>query len=270
MALLWWNVAFDEPLPVFIETTTGATKQDILSSHPGAYAIEGPWLIESDATKWLSQHAKPAFGGHGTWPPAPPGSPPPSGGGGSGSAPWWVIVLNGTGHVEQSTGTPPTPPGAGSEVLGPYKTQAQARLADLNHVAGGDPSSPGGTWWVIVKGTTSTDLTARVVQASARPATPAGAMSQVLGPYASKADAELADLNAIGKSTAKGGIAPGLGGLSGVNAIGNFFNKIGDRATWVRIAKVAIGAIMIIAGLVRLGVPAAEKIAAKLPPVVPV
>ena len=64
--------------------------------------------------------------------------------------------------------------------------------------------------------------------------------------------------------------ACGRGPLSGVNAIGSFFTKIGDRATWVRVLKVVTGALMIIAGLVRLGAPGAEKIAGQLPKVIPV
>ena len=58
--------------------------------------------------------------------------------------------------------------------------------------------------------------------------------------------------------------------LTGIDAVGSFFSKLGDRALWVRIVKVAVGAIMIIAGLAKMGAPAAEKIAAKLPKVIPV
>jgi hypothetical protein len=66
------------------------------------------------------------------------------------------------------------------------------------------------------------------------------------------------------------GQVPGAKALGGLDAIGNFFSTLGDRATWVRIIKVVVGSIMIIAGLVRLGAPGAEQIAGKLPPVIPV
>jgi hypothetical protein len=40
--------------------------------------------------------------------------------------------------------------------------------------------------------------------------------------------------------------------LSGLDAIGAFFNKLGEANTWLRIIKVVIGGVLVISGLVHL------------------
>jgi hypothetical protein len=100
----------------------------------------------------------------------------------------------------------------------------------------------------------------------------------VFGPYKTKAAAlaaaatgpppssKLVDSRGLtDNSSAKPGQS-----LNVVPGVSDFFSRLGDRATWVRILKVTVGAIMIIAGLVRLGAPGAEQLAAKLPKVIPV
>lgn len=76
------------------------------------------------------------------------------------------------------------------------------------------------------------------------------------GPFATKADAERYK-NAIGT----GSIIPPpgtpiIGGgvhlpnpLSGVNAIGDFFNKLGQANTWIRVAEVVLGIALIGIGI---------------------
>lgn len=54
---------------------------------------------------------------------------------------------------------------------------------------------------------------------------------------------------------AKAGVttAPNLPNpLTGVAAIGDFFSKLGQRNTWLRIGKVVVGLVLIIVGLVQL------------------
>jgi hypothetical protein len=56
------------------------------------------------------------------------------------------------------------------------------------------------------------------------------------------------------------GSVPGLKGLA---AIGHFFSNLSQRGFWVRIAKVGIGAVMIIIGLGKVtGAPAKIEVAA--------
>jgi hypothetical protein len=230
--LSWFVAAFDKPFN-YIGIEEAATAEDFMSSHPGAYAIQGPFVTEADGELWLKQNKN--------WPP-PPAPKSPSGGGGKKPA--------GGGNPS------PAPPGGGGS-------------------GGGDP---GGKFWVTWKDE-SDDTAARnsaiIWGPQADP--PAQRAGWFLaGAFATRADAR-AYKNAIGKGTLKPPPGtPVFGGqkipdpLSGIDAVGSFFNKLGDRATWIRVAKVVIGAIMIIAGLVRMGVPGAEKIASKLPPVVPV
>jgi hypothetical protein len=75
----------------------------------------------------------------------------------------------------------------------------------------------------------------------------------------------------VGKLTGAtpGGIVAGakavsqLNPLTGLDAIGNFFNKLGDASTWIRVAEVAVGLLLIAVGIAELtkAVPLATKIA---------
>jgi hypothetical protein len=43
-----------------------------------------------------------------------------------------------------------------------------------------------------------------------------------------------------------------LNPLTGINAIGNFFNNLGNSNTWIRVAKVAVGGALLIIGLAHM------------------
>ena len=64
------------------------------------------------------------------------------------------------------------------------------------------------------------------------------------------------------------GISPGggftaSGPLSGLAAIGNFFNSLSQASTWIRVGEVLLGLILVAVGLARLthAVPVATKVA---------
>lgn len=215
---------------------------------------------------------------------------------------WWIGIRSasagGTGFLFQAPGEAQAvqeASGSGATVFGgtgyPTRALAAAAAAFQGIKLDGSPAPPAapappapapgpgkGKYWVTWKD--ESDGTAArnsaIIwgpQASPPPQQPGWFEA---GAFATKADAQ-AYKAAIGKGTlAPPPGTPIFGGqhvpnpLSGIDAVGGFFSKLGDRATWVRILKVTVGAIMIIAGLVRLGSPAAEKIAAKLPPIVPV
>ena len=40
--------------------------------------------------------------------------------------------------------------------------------------------------------------------------------------------------------------------LSGVDAIGAFFNSLGEAATWIRVAKVLVGGVLLLIGLAHM------------------
>lgn len=42
------------------------------------------------------------------------------------------------------------------------------------------------------------------------------------------------------------------GPLSGIEAIGAFFNTLGQGSTWIRVAKVVIGGVLLISGIVHM------------------
>ena len=46
--------------------------------------------------------------------------------------------------------------------------------------------------------------------------------------------------------------AASLGNATGINAIGDFARALGQSGTWVRVAKVAIGGVLIVVGLAKL------------------
>jgi hypothetical protein len=72
------------------------------------------------------------------------------------------------------------------------------------------------------------------------------------GPYATKAEAQSAANTATSKATSTE-FNPSLPNpLSGVNAIGAFFNKLGEANTWIRAGKVIIGGLLLVVGLVHI------------------
>lgn len=110
-----------------------------------------------------------------------------------------------------------------------------------------------------------------------------------MGPFATQADAEKAAPGHIGiLDLVKGGVATVLNSaignpqtgqtaqneasgnipnpLSGIAAIGAFFNKLGQAALWLRIAEVALGLALVAVGVAKI-VPAftpAQQIAKRL------
>jgi hypothetical protein len=149
----------------------------------------------------------------------------------------------------------------GTTETGPYATQAAAQAALGGKAPAPSPGGGSGQWWVVIKSGSSTMT---VLQSASKPA----GYATVFGPFPTRAAAQ--KIAGIAPEPPHLGITGNPSVPGGLTAIGDFFTKIGDRATWVRVAKVVIGAIMIIAGLAKLGTPAAEKIAAKLPKVIPV
>jgi hypothetical protein len=85
------------------------------------------------------------------------------------------------------------------------------------------------------------------------------------GPYATQAAAQSAANAATATATSTEVSLPNP--LTGVDAIGAFFNKLGDANTWIRVGKVVIGGLLLVVGLVHItGVQgAAANIARKVP-----
>jgi len=199
-------------------------------ANPGVYVAVGPFATEQAAEQWVNAHAS-------TWPPPPPKQPrQPAGGSG------------GKNGGKSGSGAP--------------------------------APAPAGKWYieyVVAGGGSGGEAVPKVVQAATPPQS-GGNIEWVFGPYNSKAAALAAAatgppppskmVNSRGL-TDNSSAAPGQS-LNVVPGLSDFFTKLGDRATWVRILKVVVGSIMIIAGLVRLGAPGAEQVASKLPKVIPV
>ena len=126
------------------------------------------------------------------------------------------------------------------------------------------PGAPGayGTWWVVEYLTTGTlsrlapqpeGTQFRVVQAP----TQAAAISKVgggitaTGPFPTQAAAQAsgnATKTAVDQATQAGHIPNPLSGLA---AIGDFFSRLTRAATWMRIAEVALGLVLIAVGIAR-------------------
>ena len=105
---------------------------------------------------------------------------------------------------------------------------------------------------------------------------------EVQGPYTSKSAAE----NAVGSSTGTTGVGPGIANPdskanqppalpTGLDAIGDFFADLSQEATWIRVAKILVGATIIIIGIVVMvkdtsTVKAIGKVASAVPGSAPV
>jgi hypothetical protein len=83
---------------------------------------------------------------------------------------------------------------------------------------------------------------------------------QRAGPFTSQAAAQAyLKVGAQNSGTQIPGVAITPGGgittsnpLSGVDAIGAFFNKLGDPHLWIRVAKVVTGGLLLVIGLVHI------------------
>lgn len=80
--------------------------------------------------------------------------------------------------------------------------------------------------------------------------------ANVSGPYPSYAAAEAAigGIQAAEPAPGNGSQAASLPGLAapGLAAIGAFFSSLGAAATWIRVAKVAIGGTLVIVGVAKM------------------
>jgi hypothetical protein len=122
------------------------------------------------------------------------------------------------------------------------------------------------TWWVIgVKEATisgdasSAPYVATVLQSSGRPS--GSARIVIGGPYStqgaaqSEADSYNKDHAAAQNAAANEKLSnnpQSVNPLTGLAAIGQFFNNLGQRNTWLRVFKVIAGISLIIAGVIHL------------------
>jgi uncharacterized membrane protein len=74
------------------------------------------------------------------------------------------------------------------------------------------------------------------------------------GPYATQAAAQAqATTRQTAAQSTEGPTIPSLGSpLTGINAIGAFFSDLGNSNTWIRVAKVVIGGLLLIIGIVHI------------------
>lgn len=124
-----------------------------------------------------------------------------------------------------------------------------------------------GQWWVVnqisrpggPRGPQQTSYV--IVQAAARP------INTVAGPYATKAKAQAwqTSANTAGNSpgSAAGGTVNAAANATGLTAIGDFFSRLGQANTWIRVAEVLLGLVLLAVGVARAtnAVPIATKIA---------
>lgn len=116
-----------------------------------------------------------------------------------------------------------------------------------------------GQWWNIwtLASAQAEEIVPHTIQSATRPVQGGqskwGQIFTVAGPYATQADA----LKAIGKfhgppphSTGPGGAPTGV--LTGLAAIGDFFSRLTQANTWIRVAEVVLGLGLIVVGLAHL------------------
>lgn len=136
-----------------------------------------------------------------------------------------------------------------------------------------------GQWWVVwtapPSGLKYGQRQFHVISAVTPPAAASndfgGLVLQVDGPYLSRAAAE----TAVGSSTGTSGTGPGIANpnnkanqppanpLGGLAGIGDFFGRLTEASTWVRVGEVVLGLILVAVGIARIthAVPIATKIA---------
>ena len=155
-----------------------------------------------------------------------------------------------------------------ARLAGPYATKAQAQAAIGEKSGSGSGSGTGSgqtskQWWVVegVVGGPSQPSLYNIVQSSAKP-TSQGQV--VAGPFATKAQAQAWITKT--ETDLPGAHLAGLGApnpLSGLSSIGDFFSRLGEANTWIRVGEVVIGVILIAVGVAETtnAVPIATKIA---------
>jgi hypothetical protein len=119
-------------------------------------------------------------------------------------------------------------------------------------------------WWVIGFKPLGGVWTFKVIQGSQAQAQAQQHLAvngTLEGPFPSKAAAQ----SAVAKEGKNPNPVKNLIGnpLHGIEAIGNFFNKLGQAATWKRVAEVILGAALVIIGIAKLaaGTPAGKAAA---------
>jgi len=99
-----------------------------------------------------------------------------------------------------------------------------------------------------------------------------GGLSRVEGPYQTEVQAavELANLTSTSAAGGIAGTSPGvLGGivqgikspLTGLNAVGDFFQRLSQAATWLRILEVVLGVSLIAIGIAKMSGISPGKVA---------
>jgi hypothetical protein len=69
------------------------------------------------------------------------------------------------------------------------------------------------------------------------------------GPYATQAQAQTAASSATAEATSTEVSAPSIPGLA---QVGDFFGALTQSATWIRVAKVIVGGLLLVIGLVHI------------------
>lgn len=101
-------------------------------------------------------------------------------------------------------------------------------------------------WWIL-----SNSNTFKFEVVSGNKPTPNSTYpNAIIGPFSTKAAAEAAlqqsGYSIGGLGAAGAGAAAGTSEVfSGIDAVGNFFNKLGEPQLWIRIAEVVLGLLLI-------------------------
>jgi|SRR5271166_2693411 len=142
---------------------------------------------------------------------------------------------------------------------GPYASRAAAQAAQ-------GTGSGGGSWYVVSEQVGTGKVTVTNYLAAQKPF-PQNA-TEVSGPYATRAEANAAantqKLKAISAPSLPS--LPSLPNpLAGLSSIGDFFGRLTQASTWVRVGEVILGLVLIAIGIARMthAVPIATKIATK-------
>ena len=128
-------------------------------------------------------------------------------------------------------------------------------------------AGPSVQWWVIP--TTYTNSSGQpgasyivVSGTSAQIQAKYGSVPNVLGPYATKADAQAAAQGAV--SSGKIGVQKPVNKIPNpVSGLGSFLARLSQASTWLRVAEVLLGVVLLAVGVARItnAVPIATKIA---------
>lgn len=139
----------------------------------------------------------------------------------------------------------------------------------------------GAQWWVIIGigANPNTPVfsyfqgTSAQAHAAANKVVQIAGQTNLSGPYATKADAQKAvSSGQVQPQNPSAGPQPNLFGqpapsvpnpLSGLASIGDFFSRLTNANTWLRLGEVVLGVLLIAVGVAKMtnAVPAATKIA---------